>query len=160
MAPSLWNCLRKSNENWHVECEFHCEIPFSDGHPLRCPPLAPQCMLQVVLWLETIFVWVLLGGCRTSQKLLRTSPNFPRSSLSPLSSCSCPSFFDTDYDRWRFHHTMEVIPALPWKSKPICLHAYETKFARRERKGCEHGTARKFLHSFHCPAPRSSSHVG
>ena len=30
VAYSLWNCLRRSSENWHVECQFHCEIPFSD----------------------------------------------------------------------------------------------------------------------------------
>ena len=29
-ALSLWNCLRKSSEYRHVECEFHRELPFSD----------------------------------------------------------------------------------------------------------------------------------
>ena len=29
---SLWNFLRKSSENWRVECELHSEIPFSSAN--------------------------------------------------------------------------------------------------------------------------------
>ena len=57
-----WNCLRKGNENWRVECEFQCEIRMPSANfsakstcrvrlsvrnpilrcpPLRCPPLGP-----------------------------------------------------------------------------------------------------------------------
>ena len=33
-------------------------------------------------------------------------------------------------------------------SKPFCFHLYHTKYKTRERKGCERGATRNFLHSF------------
>ena len=60
----------------------------------------------------------------------------------------------------RFHRTMEMIPARPWWSKspsfPPLLNK-KTKYKTRERKGHERGTSSI---RFHCPVPRSSSHIG
>ena len=61
----------------------------------------------------------------------------------------------------RVHRTMEVIPALPWKSKspsvPIPIKQSRKQGDARGASEVRRGTSS--IH-FHCPVPRSSSHIG
>ena len=63
--------------------------------------------------------------------------------------------------RRRFHRTMEMILALPWWSKrpsvSILIKQSRKQGDARGTDEVRHGTSS--IH-FHCPAPRSSSHIG
>ena len=61
----------------------------------------------------------------------------------------------------RFHRTMEMIPARPRKSKSPSV---STPIKQSTKQGNARGTSEvrrgtSSIH-FHCPAPRSSSHIG
>ena len=61
----------------------------------------------------------------------------------------------------RFHRTMEMIPARPWWSKSPSV---STPIKQSTKQGNARGTSEvrrgaSSIH-FHCPAPRSSGHIG
>ena len=61
----------------------------------------------------------------------------------------------------RFHRTMEMIPALPWKPKDPTV---STPIKQSRKQGDARGASEvrrgtSSSHS-HCPVPRSSSHIG
>ena len=51
-------------------------------------------------------------------------------------------------------------PPAPGSLKAPLLPSLLNNVQTRERKGYERGTARNFPIHFHCPVPRSSSHIG
>ena len=61
----------------------------------------------------------------------------------------------------RFHRTMEMIPALPWQSKSPSVSTLSKQSTKKgdARGASEVRRGTSSIH-FHCPAPRSSSHIG
>ena len=61
----------------------------------------------------------------------------------------------------RFHRTMEMIPALPWWSKsPSVSTPVEQSRKQGDARGASEVRRGTSSNHFHCPVPRSSSHIG
>ena len=60
----------------------------------------------------------------------------------------------------RFHRTMEVIPALPWKAKsPSVSRLSKLNIKQGDARGASEVRRRTSSIHFHCPVPWSSSHI-
>ena len=62
---------------------------------------------------------------------------------------------------WRFHCTMEMIPALPWyvQNPSVSTPINQSRKQGDARGASEVRRGTSSIH-FHCPVPRSSSHIG
>ena len=61
----------------------------------------------------------------------------------------------------RFHRTMEMIPALPWKStSPSVSTPIKKSTKQGDARGASEVRRGTSSNHFHCPVPRSSSHIG